>query len=221
MDKITLEFDAERDTIGVTTSKGVLKETFRISEDGFRNMFTGRYSTGWLGVSQDGPVYIEEKDGVRIVIMQRGLRPDQQIEWNDHRAVVKKTLTAPWCFFGFKLTPQNGGFRKDREYLAVSSGPCRGPMTPLHSAQFLGNIFNYDLKTRLASTNICWGNTAVAPGGIVSMASLLNITGDFFTQQFTNHIERTTERWEEFSRTTRLPSPSFGTLQDLVNKLWE
>ena len=69
-------------------------------------------------------------------------------------------------------------------------------------------------------TNICWGTTIVAPGGLVTIPSLTNLVGDFYSQTFTNHLERSLVRWEEFTRSKRLPVNSHLTLGAAIEKVW-
>ena len=217
---INLEFDSDKNTISVKTkAKGDgLSESFRITEDTFSNLFAGRYCTGYLSVSQDGPVYIEEREGARVVIVQRGFRLNQPITW----AGRSTNIASPWTFFGFKLAPANNGFTRSRECIAVSDGPCRGAVSQIYSAEFMGNVYRGGLSSvSTSNTNICWGNTAVAPGGVVSMASLTNIANDFFVQPFTSHLEPSLARWEEFAKTNTIPSPRWGTLNEMIEQLWK
>lgn len=217
-DKIKIEIEPAKDTILVEMDKGQEKETFRITEDTFRNLFAGRYNTGYLSVSQDGPVYIEERDGVKVVAVQRGLRTDQTIRWDDHRRPVNVNVTTPWTYMVFQLKPSGVGYTRQKEVIFTGTGPCLGGKTALHDARFLGNV--YDAQPPFGGSNICWGNTGIAPGGIVSVASLTNIVNDFYTQTFTNHIERTTDRWLEFTRTGRLPGNQLFTLEQVITRMW-
>lgn len=217
---INLEFDSEKNTISVKAraKDGGPSENFRITEDTFSNLFAGRYSTGYLSVSQDGPVYIEEREGSRVVIVQRGFRLSQPVTW----AGRQYNLPSPWCFFGFRLLPANNGFTRSREFIVISDGPCRGAVSPVYSAEFMGNVYrNSFAQISTTTTNICWGNTAVAPGGVVSMASLTNIANDFFAQPFTGHLESSIARWEEFGRTNNIVTPRWGTLSEMIEQLWK
>jgi hypothetical protein len=217
-EKIKIEIEPAKDTILVEMNKGPEKETFRISEDTFRNLFAGRYNTGYFSVSQDGPIYIEERDGVKVVAVQRGLRTDQTIRWDDHRRPVDVKVTTPWTYMIFQLKPSGGGYTRQKEVIFVGSGPSLGAKTPLFSAQFLGNV--YETRVPFAGSNICWGNTGVVPNGIVSLGSLTNIVNDFYTQTFTNHIERTTERWLQFTASNKPHGSSLYTLDQVIAGMW-
>jgi len=217
-DKIKIEIEPARDTILIEMDNGVEKETFRVSEDTFRNLFAGRYNTGYFSVSQDGPIYIEERDGNKVVVVQRGLRTDQTIRWTDHRATTEVKVTTPWTYMVFKLKPANGGYIREKEVIFVGSGPSLGAKTPLFDAAFLGNV--YQTRSPFVGSNICWGNTGVVPGGIVSLGSLTNIISDFYTQTFTNHLERTTDRWLQFTASNKPPGSSIYTLDQVVAAMW-
>lgn len=218
-EKIRIEIEPAKDTILVEMNRGIEKETFRITEDTFRNLFAGRYNTGYFSVSQDGPIYIEERDGCKVVVIQRGLRVDQTIRWDDHRRAVDVKVTTPWTYMVFKLKPAGGGYIREKEVIFIGSGPSLGAKTQLFDAQFLGNVYNAR-PPHFAASNICWGNAVIAPNGIVSLASLTNIANDFYSQTFTNHLERTTERWQQFNTTHKPHGNSIGTLDQIVAGMW-
>ena len=218
-DKIRLEFVKNQDSIGVEllSEERNVSEKFRISEDSFRELFSGRFSTGYFFVSQDGPIYIEAKDGAKVVVVQRALRHNQTIRWNQHGDVENVSVTTPWSFFLFRLIPSGDNYVWQKQRLYVSSGPARGGATPLFSAKFLGNVYD---EGRNNATNICWGNTAVTPGGLVSLASLVNIANDFYSQTFTAHLERSTQRWLDFTATGKVPGESIFTLDTAIAEIW-
>lgn len=217
-ESINIEFTANKETLLVTMTKGPTVETFRITEDSLNNLFMNKYSTGYMQASQDGVIYLEERDGQKVVVIQRGLRKEQPIKWDDHITPITVPLTTPWTFMLFKLAPSGVGYTRQVEHLYVSSGPSLGALTPLYSAEFLGNVWQIG---RRRDTNVCWGNTMVAPGGVVTIPSLVNIAGDFYNQQFTNHIERTLTRWSDFTETGRIPTESLGDLSSAIKKIWE
>lgn len=217
-EKITIEIEPSKDTILVQMTKQKEVETFRISEDTFRNLFVGRHSTGFFSVSQDGPIYIEERDGMKLVVVQRGLRKDQTIRWDDHRRVTEHKLTTPWTYMVFLLKPCDGGYTRQKETIFVGSGPSLGGATLLYDAQFLGNV--YRTVAPFDGSNICWGNTAVVPNGVVSLGSLTNIINDFYGQNFTNHIERTTDRWQQFTDSEKPHGASTFTLNQVISAMW-
>lgn len=219
-DKITISMDKTLDTIGVELISGNKKENFRITEDTFKSLFAGRSNTGFFSVSQDGPIYIEERDGSKVVVVQRALREKQIIRWDDHRTVREVEVTTPWTYMTFKLKPSGAGYVREKELLLLGTGPSLGAKTALYDGQFLGNVYRHILPN-IDYSNICWGSTAVAPGGNVSLSSLTNIVSDFYTQSFTNHIERTTDRWLEFTKTGRLPGNSVATLETVIKGMWE
>lgn len=217
-EKITIELSPTKETLLVTMLKEGVKESFRITEDSLNNLFQNKYSTGYLFASEDGVIYLEERDGEKVVVIQRGLRKDQTIKWDDHIRPIEEKLTTPWTFMLFRLAPSGAGYVKKVEHLYVSTGPSLGAMTPLYPGTFLGNVWRIGQRR---DTNVCWGNTMVAPGGVVTIPSLLNIAGDFYNQQFTNHIERTLDRWREFTRTGVLPEPRAMYLGDAIKAIWE
>jgi hypothetical protein len=218
-EKIKIEIEPAKDTILVEMSKGQTNETFRITEDTFRNLFAGRYSTGYFSVSQDGPIYIEERDGSKVVAVQRGLRTDQKIRWDDHRRAVDVAVTTPWTYMVFKLKPSGAGYVREKEVLFIGSGPSLGAKTPLFDGQFLGNVYTAR-PPRFDHSNICWGSAVISPNGIVALPSLTNIVSDFYSQTFTNHIERTTDRWLEFTKTQKPFGASIGTLDQVIAGMW-
>lgn len=223
MNKIKLELDEARDTILVELletkdNEKPVVQRFRISEDTFRNLFTGRYTTGFFFISGDGPIYIEEREGAKLVVVQRALRPDQTIRWLDHTGTHDVHVTTPWTYMVFLLRPTAGGYLREKEAIFVGSGPSLGEQTPLFNASFLGNV--YSTNPPYNGTNICWGNTGIAPGGVVSLGSLTNIINDFYTQTFTNHLERTHERWDSFTMSGRVPTAAVGTLRHVIASMW-
>lgn len=211
-------------TVGVLIEKkNGTKETFRVAQDSISSIFSGNYCSGYLPSSQDGVVYLEEKEGNKLVVIQRGAREAQDLQWNDHtgtREQMKIKTKTPNAFFVFVLGPSEGGYRIKKERIFVSTGPTRGPTTPLYNAEWLGNVYNRSPSDG-ARTNICWGTTTVAPMGIVSVSSLMNIANDFFTQDFTQHLRGTRAIWEEYNNTRSFRETQRMTLAEVIRRMWD
>ena len=219
--RIRLEFEPARDTISVTNvfSTGA-SETFRVPEDALSSLFANRWTTGFMPVNGDGIVYVEEREGIRVAVVQRALKKDVKIHWNDYRNAGDHLVTTPWTYMVFRLAPSGIGYTRAKENLYIGTGPCLGANTPLyHAGAVVGNV--YDVDRGYSSTNICWGNAAVAPNGVVTLASLVNLASDFYTQPFTNHVQHSLEPWKNFTKTEKLPTQSICTLGEAIRKVWD
>ena len=69
IDKLILELNPRTNSILVKTYKGDAVESFRVSEASLGSIFVDRYTTGFLPVSEDGVIYLEERNKNKLVIV--------------------------------------------------------------------------------------------------------------------------------------------------------
>lgn len=186
--------------------------SFPVSAEALSSLFADRFCSGYLPVSQDGVVYIEERSGDKVVVVQRGMRQKEKIKWG--RTTYE--LKTPWTIGIWKLTPKGKFYIRQREAILLTDGPALGAATSIYEGRWLGNVYPHNWSR----TNVCWGSTVLARGGEVSVPSLMNILGDFYTQAFTNHIERSPDKWKTFSETGKLPTSQISTLAEEIRRAW-
>lgn len=207
--KVNFELDSRKATIGVKVSEGANQTSFDVAPDAFNALFAGNYSTGYFFVSDDGPIYIEERAGEKVVVVQRAARMKQKISWNGDNV----ELNTPWTYTVTRLVPSSRGMNRSFEKLFVSTGPATGGRTPIYNAKFLGNMHD--------DGRICWGSAQLTANNELSLGTLVNLVSDFYMQSsFNADLERSTARWKAFSETQRLPGERVGTLEDIVQQAW-
>lgn len=210
--KLTLEMTPADTTCAVSIQRGKVKETFRVSEDILTSIFADRFCTGYMPVNGDGLVYMEQRQQERVVVLQYGRKENQEITWDTHRVKNKVKVTTPDTFWVWKLKPVKGGWQRHVEQIWVSTGPALGAITPLYDAQWLGNVYR--------GGRICWGSTRIAPNNVVTLNSLLNLAGDFYDQDFTQHLGGTQKGWEDYTKTNKFRQAGKTTLAECIRVAW-
>ena len=214
IDKLEIHLTPGVGTALIKARKGVVTDIFQASASSLSSLFADKYCSGYLPVSQDGVVYLEDRDKKKLVIVQRGQRENTAINW---RGSVLKVST-PTVVGMWMLIPHSGGWRRQNEIFFTTTGPVRGPLTPLYDPQWMGNCYSPD---RRAGSNICWGSTAVTPGGVVTVSSLMNLLGDFFTHPFTSDLGGSEDRWRTFTEKGRFPQNGKRVLSEQIRRMWE
>ena len=205
--KVFFELDNTQPTVGVKIVSGNDSSSFPITAETFASLFSSNYSTGYFFVSADGPIYIDERNGEKVVVVQRGMRIGESIRWGGAPLVVN----TPWTYIVTRLKPSSSGMIRSFERIFVSNGPSIGALTPLFGAEFLGNVY--------PDNKICWG-TVQTTRGETNLSSLVNLANDFFTQNFSADIERSSARWRAYSADGRIPTNRRGTLGEMVKLAW-
>ena len=209
--EVTLHFKDTNSSIGVTahqTQTGI-KRNFRISPEILPSIFGNSWRTGYFAVSQDGPIFLENRGDKTLVVVQRALRREQNVRWGTSDLV----LTTPWTVFIFAFAPNaDSDYTLHSSQIYTTTGPALGGFTRLCPAQWLGNVY--------ADHRVCWGSTAVGDGGTVSLASATNFVNDFFYQPFNSDLARSPNLWKEFTETERLPRASIGSLDSIIERFW-
>lgn len=223
--KVSFELDDEHTTARVKISRNGTVETFRVSDEAITSIFSGNYCSGYLPCSQDGVVFLEERDGKKMVVIQRGGRKQQKIVWDRHDGSDKELIVdTPFTFFFFILNgADGGGWQILKERIYVSSGPCRGPGTPIYDAHWVGNVYRSSggyVPNGHTKSNICWGGTRVAPNNVVTVPSLMNIAGDFYTQDFTQHLGGNKDTWAKYTNSGKFPQTNQVTLAERIRQVW-
>jgi hypothetical protein len=214
IDKLEIHLTPGVGTALIKARKGAVADCFQASASSLSALFADRYCSGYLPVSQDGVVYLEDRNKKKLVVVQRGERKNTSIRW---RQKVLKVNT-PTVMGMWLLTPHGGGWKRENEIIFTTTGPARGPLTPLYGPRWMGNTYAPD---RRRGTNICWGSTAVAPGGVVTVSSLMNLLGDFFTHPFTSHLGGSEEAWNTFTQKGRFPQNGKRVLSEQIRRMWE
>ena len=225
IDKLTLELTPGSESALVQVKRGDTVESFRASASSLANLFVNRYTTGFLPVSQDGVIYLEERDGKKLVVVQRGARDNHTLKWyaNRRREDTLRTyqVSTPYLFGMYLLQPNGNGYTILRETIFCSSGSTLGAATPIYGCRWMGNC--YENMNTGRNSNICWGTGNRLRQGVVQIASLPNFLNDYVTQPFNNDLGSSPNVWEDFTQTKRVMNfagRSLGTLGTIIERAW-
>lgn len=225
IDKLILELNPRTNSILVKTYKGDAVESFRVSEASLGSIFVDRYTTGFLPVSEDGVIYLEERNKNQLVIVQRRARENASLRWgafdryNDYSTVTHEGIFIPYLFGFYMLQPSGSQFRILKERIYCSSGALLGRSTPIFSTSWMGNVYQ---GPSTSHSNICWGSASIRPP-LVSVGSLPNFLNDFILQPFNNDLGGSLDRWKRFSTTKdflRIAGQSW-TIEEQIRRMWE
>ena len=216
--KIGFELTPGESIATVKIYQNDMVEVFKVTEDALGSLFADRFNTGYLPVSQDGVVFMEQRGTQRVVAIQRGIRNNQKIGWDDHHSRKELDVNIPWTFFLYKIKPTSDGYKIERERIYISSGSCYGANTPLYPCGWMGNV--YDTPSN-QNTNICWGSARVVPEGKASIGTLMNVANDFYAQDFTTHIHADKRSWEKFTQKGSFNLANMFTLQEGIRRIWD
>lgn len=227
MKELTLKIKEKNQNVKAILQDGVLKRTFTISLDQLASYIGTDFNAGFMMVNGDGIIHVSEQGGDRLYIAQRALVPETSIIWDDHRNVKTKKVSTPWTYLAWRLRSKgNNKYSLVKERIYIGDGEWHGGATRLFSGHWMGNIYEYHPGS-YQSSNICWGNVSITGNeGIVGSMTVLHTLNKFFDLPFTNHIEPTSERWDQF---TEKGSTDFldiygegwsGTLEDVVEGMY-
>jgi len=208
--KVILSFSTESPSVRVLAedTETNVKRSFSLPYDAVPAMFGNNWSTGYFSVSQDGPIYLESRNGRVLVVVQRAKRSQQTVQW----AGEEYQFVTPWTIFLFSFSPVPEGYHLHESFVYTTTGPSLGDYTQLLSAYWMGNVYTED--------KVCWGSTHVGVEGIVSIASATNFANDFFYQPFTPDLQSTITPWRTYTQTGNMPSVAKGSLREAIAKFW-
>lgn len=217
--KNTLIFEmAEGDpTVRVSHKQENLETSYSISEQAFSQLFAGQYSTGFFSIVGDGPVYIESRQGHKLIIVQRAARKDVEITVRQDNAEEKHTVDTPWTMMIFLLKAKGGNlFEIVKHHLVLTEGSHLGETTKIFSPEeMLMNTYNWTH----GGSNICWGSTIVM-SPTVTQNSLVGLLNEFYTQAFTMHLLRSITPWQTYTTTGKLTADPIGQIDKLITDTW-
>ena len=213
--KIVMSFEEGKHTVNVSISKGKgsFEQAFDVSSDVITGLFNKDWSTGYFSVSQDGPIYLETRGDLTLVVAQRASRQNQTIRWGRGENPEVLSVTTPWAvgLFILKKNPE-GHYHLRDSWLYTTTGPALGAYTQLKSAHWMGNVYNDD--------RICWGTTQVNRTTAVAISSVTNFINEFFLETFTPDIATSNRLWTEFTESGTNPGPSIGSLSSTIARIW-
>ena len=213
---VTIKFQENLDTAQVTleSSESLFQKSFSVPNSRIVSLFNKDWCTGYFSVSQDGPIYVESRNGLTMVVAQRSPRQNQTIHWgrgSDSRSI---TVNTPWCIGIFILAVNSNDSTYLRDsYMYTTTGPSLGSYTQLKSAYWMGNVYQ--------DNRVCWGTTSV--GGhdsLASVASVTNFMSDFFSENFNSDLHSGTQQWTDYTETGNVPGTSIGSLSAVIHRIW-
>jgi len=213
---VSLKFRRGTKNIAVEVEKDQgTSQQFETDMSSVSQLFRGSWNTGFLSVSEDGPIYIESKDGFIIVLIQRAAREKQELNWykasENYRTNHKEVFRSPWAVLGVVLAPNAGGtgYRYYNGGIWVLNARPISLDAETFDARWLGNVYEEGA--------ICWGTTNIS-NRAMTVASATNIANDFFNLDYTDHIHNTKRQWKAFHDGT-LKLVKIGTIKDSIERL--
>ena len=188
-----------------------MDRSFTTSFQAVSGFFTGDWCSGFMSVTEDGPVYIASRNGALTVLVQRKERYDQTLRWYEEDEY--KGLYTPNALFLFYLVPTNsskGLYRMDSSKIFLMDGAFLGENTVIRSARRLCNVFD--------DSQVCWGRHDSANGGSLTIASLTNLVGEFFRLPFNGDLHPEFDFWLRMKKDPGLAckEPKVGIVANLI-----
>ena len=229
LEKLIIELENNSTTALVKAISSVndssVTNIFKASAEALSNMFSKSYQTGFLPVSEDGVIFIEEREGRKLVILQRAARSNQTMFWleyneeNDAYEEEEYEFATPYTFGFWLLEAYGSSYRIIKERLYCSSGGSLGAATPIYDTYWMGNIYG---NVSSNHSNICWGSSRVVVNGEVTIASLMNLLNDYFNQTFNYDLGGGESTWSEYTQYKNVSTfaNSLGTMNDIIERMW-
>jgi hypothetical protein len=188
-----------------------IDRSFTASFQAVSAFFSDDWCTGFMSVTEDGPVYIASSSGTVTVLVQRKERFEQTLRWYDED--IFSGLYVPNVLFKFSLTPKDtskGFYRIDLSKIYLMDGAFLGEKTVLRSARRLCNVFD--------DHAVCWGKHDSANGGDVTIPSLTNMVGEFFRLPFNGDLHPNFDFWHRMKKDPGLArkEATVGIVADII-----
>lgn len=228
---VTLSLDSDSSSVGI---KEILPDgSFKyktIESEQLKNLFTGNWKTPLMSVNGDGIVYIEDRDGILVVVAQFCKKKAFPIKWRLRNLNYKETeykATIPYTYMVFQLTPHGNGYNRERELFGIAPTPAISMESKLYEGQnIVGNLYNFGDSFGGRNSNVCWGTTAIIPPKTpITINSTKNIVADFYAQPFTDHLLQSMDPLLEYTKSDNLlaniPRARAMTLGNAIESFWK
>ena len=187
-----------------------MKRQFRIPFGSLSELIGNEWSTPFMNVSEDGPVFMKQNTSYLDVLVQRGPRTNQTILWYDEE---HKGHFTPRCLFHFRLSPTAHPleFRYENSRIYIMD-TFLGSNTSLRRAKRLCNVFD--------DHAICWGSMRFQNG--LTVGSLTLLVNDFFKMPFNEDLYNSFTFWEQMKAKPEVAYKEpvvYETLTQLVESL--
>ena len=187
-----------------------MKRSFKVPFSSLSELIGNEWSTPFMNVSEDGPIFMRQNASYLDVLVQRAPRTNQTIMWYDEE---KDDFPTPRCLFHFRLsaTSEPFKFRYESSRIFIMD-PFLGSSTTLRRAKRLCNVFDDHL--------ICWGGMSFSQG--LTVPSLTLLVNDFFKMPFNGDLYHNFSFWNQMKKDpqTAYKEPVvYETLAELVESL--
>jgi len=187
-----------------------MKRQFRIPFASLSELIGNEWSTPFMNVSEDGPVFMRQNSSYLDVLVQRGPRTNQTILWYDEE---RSGYPTPRSLFHFRLSPTADAFKFRYESSRVFiMDTFLGRNTSLRRAKRLCNVFD--------DHGVCWGDMSFSGG--LTVGSLTLLVNDFFKMPFNGDLYSLFSFWDEMKASPEVAYSEpvvYETLTDLIGSL--